>query len=357
MSLLVRGQIDRGNGYNLKLDLELPNRGVTAIVGASGSGKTTLLRAIAGLDYTPDLSVSLNGTSWQDSSACMPAHLRPVSMVLQQAGLFPHLTVLGNLQFPKRHRVGYALDLEQAIERFSLAALLQRKPASLSGGEQQRVALARALLAPAQLWLLDEPLSSLDAIARRELAPLLAKLCQELGQPVLYVTHALHEVLQIADYIVVLEDGRVVAAGNPDEVGRQIDHPISAEIDVGAILACEFESFDPEHNLSRLNIGPEILYVRGDLANLGPRIRVQIPARAISIARSNTDQTSMLNRLPVTISEVGKPSAGSVLVTLDCAGQTLFARVTSLSAQRLGLSRGDSVFASIKSVALDARNF
>ena len=101
----------------------------------------------------------------------------------------------------------------------------------------QRVALARALLAPAQLWLLDEPLSSLDALARRELAPLLATLCRELGQPILYVTHALPEVLQIADYIVVLENGRVVAAGNPDDVGRQIDHPISAEIDVGGILA------------------------------------------------------------------------------------------------------------------------
>ncbi|MCZ6640650.1 MAG: molybdenum ABC transporter ATP-binding protein [Gammaproteobacteria bacterium] len=357
MSLLVKGQIDRGNGYNLQLDLELPNRGVTAIVGASGSGKTTLLRAIAGLDYAPDLSVSLDGTSWQDSSVRTPAHLRPVSMVLQHAGLFPHLTVLGNLQFPKRRREGYALDLEQAIERFSLASLLHRKPASLSGGEQQRVALARALLAPSQLWLLDEPLSSLDAIARRELTPLLAKLCRELGQPVLYVTHALHEVLQIADYIVVLENGCVAAAGKPDEVGRQIDHPISAEIDVGAILACEFASFDPEHNLSRLNIGPEILYVRGDLASLGPSIRLQIPARAISIARSDKDQSSMLNRLPVTISEVGKPSAGSVLVTLDCAGQTLFARITSLSVQRLGLSSGDSVFASIKSVALDARNF
>ena len=356
MSLLVSGKIERSSGYNLKLDLELPNHGVTAIVGASGSGKTTLLRAIAGLDFTPELSVSLDGISWQDQSVCMPAHLRPVSMVQQHAGLFPHLTVLGNLQFPKRRRDGYALDMEQAIERFSLSSLLHRKPASLSGGEQQRVALARALLAPARLWLLDEPLSSLDVLARRELAPLLASLCQELGQPVLYVTHALHEVLQIADYIVVLEDGRAVAAGNPDEVGRQIDHPISAEIDVGGILACEFDSFDPEHNLSRLNIGSEILYVRGDLASLGPRIRLQIPARAISIARSDTDQSSMLNRLPVTISEIGEASSGSVLITLDCAGQTLFARITSLSAERLDLRSGLAVFASIKSVALDARN-
>ncbi|MCZ6616728.1 MAG: molybdenum ABC transporter ATP-binding protein [Gammaproteobacteria bacterium] len=357
MSLLISGKIERSSGYNLKVDLELPNLGVTAIVGASGSGKTTLLRAIAGLDFTPGLSVSLDGTMWQGPSTCLPAHLRPVGMVQQHAELFPHLTVLRNLQFPRRRRGGYALDLQQAIERFSLSSLLHRKPASLSGGEQQRVALARALLVPAQLWLLDEPLSSLDAPARRELAPLLAKLCQELGQPVLYVTHALHEVLQLADYIVVLENGRVAAAGKPDEVGRQIDHPISDEIDVGGILACDFVSFDPEHNLSRLNIGTETLYVRGDLNNLGPRIRLQIPARAISISRSDTRESSMLNRLPVTISEVGEASAGSVLITLDCAGQTLFARITSLSAERLGLLRGHSVFAFIKSVALDARNY
>ena len=107
---------------------------------------------------------------------------------------------------------------------------------------------------PARLWLLDEPMSALDIVSRRTIAPLLARLCRTHGRGVLYVSHALHEVLQISDYLIVLEDGGVIATGTPTEVGQQLDHPVSREIDVGSILTCQFAEFDPVHNLSRLEL-------------------------------------------------------------------------------------------------------
>jgi molybdate transport system ATP-binding protein len=219
------------------------------------------------------------------------------------------------------------------------------------------VAIARALACPAQLWLLDEPMSALDVVSRREIAPLLARLCRTHDRGVLYVSHALHEVLQISDHLIVLEGGSVVATGTPTEVGQLLDHPVSREIDVGSILTCQFAEFDPTHNLSRLEFDSLSLWVRGDLSELAPEIRLQIPARAISIARSPHPESSMLNQLPAELVAQTDDARGSVLLTLRCANAIVYARITSLSAERLNLRAGDRVHALIKSVALDARTF
>ncbi len=344
--LALSGRFSRGDGFALALRLRLPGSGVSALIGTSGSGKSTVLRLIAGLEAANSFSVTFNGNAWNG----IPAHRRPVSMTLQQPALFPHLTVLQNLKAVPR---GGPVD--EAIARFGLTALTGRKPHALSGGQQQRVALARAFLKPAELLLLDEPLSALDVIARRELAPMVARMCRELGRPVVYVTHSLGEVVQVADHLVILEGGRVVGTGPPETVAAELDHPLSPLIDSGAILDCQFIRFDQDNDLSELHIGDRVLRIRGDLRGLANPVRVQIPARDVGLAVRQPTQTSFLNCLPVRVMGLVEAPDEAVLVDLDCAGQVLRSRITRLSRDNLGLAPGMPLFALIKSVALDVR--
>ena len=346
MSLTLKGRFAQPGGFDLKVDLELPNSGVTSVIGASGSGKSTLLRLIAGLSRPPGFQVALNGQDW----SALPAHRRPISMTLQQPALFPHLTVAGNLRaVPGGER------FDEAVNRFGLEGLLDRKPAALSGGQQQRAALARAYLKPAALWLLDEPLSALDAMARARLAPMLGDLCRTLGKPVIYVTHALSEVVQVADHLVILEAGRVIGAGSPGQVAAELDHPLSPMIDTGAILAVEFEAYDQAHDLSTLRIGDQTLRVRGDLSEAPSPLRVQIPARDVALALERPVGTSILNCLKVTLTGLAPTPDGAVFAELKCAGQPLRARITRLSQENLQLAPGMALHALVKSVALDVR--
>ena len=355
MSLQISGQLARRDAFKLDIDLEIPSSGVTAIVGSSGSGKSTLLRCIAGLEAGAAMTVALDGESWQQAGHFVPAHERALSLVLQEGALFPHLSVRKNLLYPQARRRGFCLTFDQVVERFSLTPLLQRKPSELSGGQRQRVALARALLAPARLWLLDEPLSALDGPSRRALAPELGLLCRDLGLPVIYDTHTLSEVLQIADHMIVLDRGSVLSEGSPAEVSVGLSHALSEDIDLGGILACRFHGFDPSHNLSEVRVGTTPMWIRGDLSSLGLNLRVQIPADAISLSLHRQEQISVLNQLPCTISAIGEPDSGSVLVNLDCEGQTLQARITVLSLERLELAAGQRLYALIKTIALTTR--
>ena len=352
--LALNGRFSRPDGFELGMNLLLPDNGVSALIGTSGSGKSTVLRIVAGLEDAPSFSVTFNGNRWDG----VPAHRRPVSMTLQQPALFPHLTVLDNLKAVPRARSG-ALpgtgSIEDAVALFGLEALTGRKPQALSGGQQQRVALARAFLKPADLLLLDEPLSALDAVARRELAPMVARMCRELGRPVVYVTHSLPEVLQVADYLAILENGQVIGAGLPEQVAAELDHPLSPLIDSGAILDCEFTAYDQDYDLSELSLGDFNLCIRGDLRGAGNPVRVQIPARDVGLSLERPAATSFLNCLPVRVRQLHDAPDGTVFVDLDCGGQTLRSRITRLSRRNLKLAPGMALFALIKSVALDIR--
>ena len=344
--LTLKGSFGRPDGFELDMNLALPGNGVNALIGTSGSGKSTVLRIIAGLESAPSFSVTFNGNRWDG----VPAHRRPVSMTLQQPALFPHLSVLDNLK-----AVPLAGSIEEAVALFGLGALTGRRPHELSGGQQQRVALARAFLKPAELLLLDEPLSALDAVARRNLAPMVARMCRELRRPVVYVTHSLPEVLQVSDHLAILENGRVIGAGTPEQVVAELDHPLSPLIDSGAILDCEFASYDADNDLSELGFGDQELRIRGDLRNTAGPIRVQIPARDVGLSLERPNATSFLNCLPVRVQRLKDAPDGTVFVDLDCAGQTLRSRITRLSRQNLELQAGKALFALIKSVALDTR--
>ncbi len=342
--------------FALSADLHLPGRGVIALFGPSGSGKTTLLRCIAGLERAATGHLVVNGECWQDDSRrlFLAAHRRPIGYVFQEANLFPHLTVRGNLEYGMR-RVPVAerrVAWDQALELLGIAHLLERLPNALSGGERQRVGIARALLTSPRLLLLDEPLASLDVARKHEILPYLERLHDELAMPMLYVSHASDEVARLADHLVVLEQGRVLAAGPLSETLARLDLPIRFGEETGIVLAGTVTERDAQWHLARIDFGGGSLWVRDNGAALGRRVRVRILARDVSIATERFD-SSISNTLAATIVAHGDDDHPAlVLVRLSVGSEVLLARLTRRSAARLELCVGKEVWIQIKAVAL-----
>jgi molybdate transport system ATP-binding protein len=191
------------------------NGKATAIFGPSGSGKTTTLDAIAGL-RTPDRgAIRIDGRALYSSEqrVNLPSHQRHVGYVPQDVALFPHMNVRRNLLYG-RHP-GISPPLERVVSMLEIEPLVDREVRALSGGERQRVALGRALMSGPSLLLLDEPLAAVDVPLRRRILPYLERVRDELHLPIVYVSHDRDEVQRLADYVVILEAGRVTAAGNP----------------------------------------------------------------------------------------------------------------------------------------------
>ena len=204
-----------GTGRGLDIDLDLPRHGITALTGPSGSGKTTCLRVVAGLERLPGARVAFGDETWQDGNSFVPPHRRALGYVFQEASLFTHLTVAGNLEFGRARVAAHerTIDTGEVAEMLGIAGLLGRKPDMLSGGERQRVAIARALLAAPRLLLMDEPLAGLDSARKQEILPYLERLRDNMSIPIVYVSHAADEVARLADHLVLLDGGKVLANG------------------------------------------------------------------------------------------------------------------------------------------------
>lgn len=334
--------------------------GLTALFGRSGAGKTTLVNAIAGLLRPQRARIAIHGRVLSDTQAGVhvPPHRRRIGYVFQDARLFPHLTVRHNLLygrfFARRHdKIGF----EQVVDLLGIAPLLQRRPATLSGGEKQRVAIGRALLARPDLLLMDEPLASLDGARKEEILPYLERLRDELRLPIIYVSHAIPEVTRLADTVVLLSDGRVQAVGSVEDLTARLDlFPLTDRYEAGAVLSATLLRHDAAWGLSVLQTrAGEILVPQLQDRAPGTMLRIRIRARDVTLALSPPADTSALNILHGTVAELKASGEGGpqVEVKLDCAGDMLLARVTRLSAERLALRPGQSVYAMIKSVALD----
>ena len=351
----ARFRVDFG-AFALDTDLTLPGRGVVALFGPSGSGKTTLLRCVAGLQRASNGRLMVNGECWQDEAQqfFLPTHKRPLGYVFQETYLFAHLDVRGNLEYGMR-RVGIAqrrVAWDQAIALLGIAPLLERMPQGLSGGERQRVGIARALLTSPRLLLLDEPLAALDTARKQEILPYLEKLRDELSIPVFYVSHAADEVARLADHLVVLEAGRVLAAGPLGETLARLDLPIRFGDAAGVVLEGRVEERDAQWHLARLGFGGGELWVRDNGVAVGQSLRVRILARDVSIALARFD-SSIANTLAATVEAHGDDDHPAlVLVRLRVGSVSLLARLTRRSAARLGLAVGLAVWIQIKAVAL-----
>ena len=197
--------------FALDIAFTAPTSGVIALLGASGSGKTSVLRALAGLDRREG-SLTVDGAVWQGPGVFVPAHRRRVGYVPQGAGLLPHLTVGGNLDYAARRAGAGRFVRADIVARTGIGGLLERSPAMLSGGEAQRASIARALLGQPRLLLMDEPLSGLDSDARGGMLDALVVLFAAAAAiPVIYVTHDAAEAARLAARTIRLDRGRVVA--------------------------------------------------------------------------------------------------------------------------------------------------
>lgn len=342
-------------GFRLEADLDLPGRGVTALFGSSGSGKTTLLRCIAGLER-PQGRLQVQGEVWQGDGTFLPPHRRAVGYVFQEASLFSHLSVRGNLDYGRR-RAGSGRGglggFDAVVALLGLEALLPRRPDRLSGGERQRVAIARALLTAPRLLLMDEPLASLDQARKAEILPYLERLHAELEIPVLYVSHAADEVARLADHLVLMEGGRTTLQGPLSELLSRVDLPVRLGEEVGAVFDGTVAERDGEWHLARVDFDGGQLWVRDSGAAVGRRVRVRVLARDVSVAASHHADVSILNLLPATVTALAaEDDPALVLVQLRIGATTLLARLTRRSVQRLDLAPGRDVWAQIKAVAL-----
>jgi molybdate transport system ATP-binding protein len=343
--------------FTLAVDLRLPATGVTVLFGHSGSGKTTLLRCIAGLQKSPHGFLEINGAVWQDSGRglFLPTHKRSLGYVFQEANLFPHLTVAENLQFGLKRiaKSSASVNLQQTLELLGIEHLLSRMPERLSGGERQRVAIARALALEPDILLMDEPLASLDFKRKQELLPYFMRLHQELSIPVLYVTHSQQEVAQLADYLVVLAEGKAIAAGTLAETLSRLDLPLAQDQQAASVWLGKIEVQEPEYHLTRVAFDAGVtLSLPAIAAAIGTSVRVQILARDVSIALAAPQATSILNVLVATISELANDQAGQSLVQLSVGKQVLLAHITRKSALLLGLQIGRVVYVQIKGTSI-----
>ena len=341
-------------GFTLDVALSAPGRGVTALFGPSGSGKTTVLRCVAGLERTRDGYLRVSGERWQDGAYFLPTHRRALGVVFQEASLFPHLSVRGNLDYGRR-RVPEAerrVRFDEVVDLLGIESLLARAPAALSGGERQRVAIARALVTSPRLLLMDEPLASLDLGSRAEILPVLERLHAQLAIPVIYVSHSPDEVARLADHLVLLEQGRVRAGGAPGEMLARLDLPLAHGDDAGAVIAAVVSGHDAEFHLTRLEVPGGVIQVARREHPVGARLRVRIHARDVSLALSRPQDSSVLNVLAATVVEVADENPAQCMVRLDVAGSALLARVTRKSAVALALRPGRAVYAQVKTVAL-----
>ena len=339
-------------GFTLDVDLVLPSAGVTALFGHSGSGKTTLLRALAGLEHVPGGRLVFDDEVWQDGNVFLPTHQRPLGYVFQEASLFPHLTVQGNLDYGTKRRPASA-DFWGTVELLGIGHLLDRRPDRLSGGERQRVAIARALLTQPRLLLMDEPLAALDLARKQEILPYLEHLHEELKIPVLYVSHAPDEVARLADHLVALDAGRVVAAGPLAETLARAVLPIRLGEDAGVVLDVTVAEIDHTWHLARVEFPGGSLWVRDEGHPVGKRLRVRVLARDVSLARAEPSGTSILNHFRVIVRELADDAHPALrLARVEAGGQSLLARLTRRSAAALELAPGVEVWAQVKAVAL-----
>lgn len=342
------------SGFDLDVDLNLPTQGVTALFGPSGCGKTTILRCIAGLEKNVQGRVSLHDVVWQDEHVWVPPHQREIGYVFQEASLFPHLSVMENLEYGlKRSKQQQGIDIHGLIDLLGIAALLKRKPHALSGGERQRVGIARALAVKPRLLLMDEPLAALDSQRKQEILPYLDKLHRELAIPVLYVTHSPDEVARLAHHIVVLDQGRVVASGGLVETLSRIDLPIKLGDDLGAVIEATVGEIDSQWHLSRCDFSGGEIWTRSQGLALHQKIRIRVLARDVSIATERPVATSIQNSLQGSVVSIADDEqAGYALVRILVGTDHLIARVTQRALHELSIQLGQAIWVQVKSVAI-----
>lgn len=340
--------------HQLDIDAQIPAKGITAVFGVSGAGKTSLINAISGLTQPQRGTIALNGRVLLDveKGVMLPPEKRRVGYVFQDARLFPHYRVRGNLHYGMSPAMKGQFDALVAL--LGLESLLDRFPLSLSGGEKQRVAIGRALLSAPDILLMDEPLASLDLPRKRELMPYLQKLAKQVEIPVLYVTHSLDEILQLAENVLVLDRGGVKAFGPLEKVwSSSAMRPWLPVSELTSVLRVQVLEHHPDYPMSALSLGDQHIWVSRVNYPVKTPLRIRIASADVSLALQPPQHSSIRNILPaqvVELLEVGD----QVEVRLRIGVSELWARISPWARDELGIRPDQWLYAQIKSVSVAA---
>ncbi len=328
--------------------------GVTALFGRSGSGKTSMVRILAGLIRPDHGRLVIDDEVMVDTEkrVFVPVHRRRFGYVFQEGRLFPHLSVRRNLTYGRwfAPRDTQPVAFERIVDMLGIGALLDRQPDGLSGGEKQRVAIGRALLAAPRLLLMDEPLAALDEARKAEILPYLQRLRDEAATPIIYVSHSVAEVAQLADKVVLMKDGGVEAIGSPSDI---LSLPSADRREAGAVLAGTVRHLDAVHGLATVALTSATLTVPDIRVTIGQGVRIHIPERDVLVATVRPEGLSALNIIEGVVSSVDPDGQGMARVRIRSGDDTVLARITTLSVDRLALAVGKPVFAVIKTVAME----
>ena len=336
----------------LEVDLQIPAKGITAIFGVSGAGKTSLINAISGLTQPQRGRIQLHDRLLFDAEQkiALPPEKRRIGYVFQDARLFPHYRVRGNLQYGMAPKMKAQFD--SLVSLLGLEALLPRFPLSLSGGEKQRVAIGRALLTAPDMLLLDEPLASLDLPRKRELMPYLQKLAKQVDIPMLYVSHSLDEILHLADNVLVLDAGKVKAFGPLERVwSSSAMRPWLPVSELTSVLRVQVLEQHPDYPMTALSLGDQHIWVSRVNQPVKTPLRIRIASSDVSLALQPPQHSSIRNILPaqvVELLEVGD----QVEVKLRIGISELWARITPWARDELGIRPDQWLYAQIKSVSV-----
>ena len=353
MSVLsFRCQHDYPAGFHLdvRFDVDYP---FTALFGPSGSGKTSILNMIAGFLRPQQGTIRLGDRILLDTARglSLPPEKRHVGVVFQDSLLFPHLTVEGNLRYGQRRRDkrGRMLDFARVVEVLEIGPLLQRSPRNLSGGERQRVALGRALLSGPELLLMDEPLASLDAPLRDRVLSYLERAVAEWNIPTLFVTHAQAEVRRAAQWMVLLEKGRLVGTGTPEDALSQPE-PLAWTNSTGPINLLRLENIKSRDGSCTARVGDQVLQLPPCGNNSALPSFVQFSPTDVIIARQEVAGLSVRNHLRGRVCRI-IPTHQAFFVAVDI-GQIIWAEVTPQAAAELDLQLGAEVICLVKTHSL-----
>ena len=327
------------------------HRGVTGLFGPSGSGKSSLLGIIAGLVRPDRGRIELDGLSLFDSAKriWIPPHRRRIGLVFQDSQLFPHLSVKGNLLYgfnrivPDQRRFRF----DDIVELLGLGPLLKAHPRKISGGEKQRVALGRSLLASPQLLLLDEPLASLDPALKAQILPFMQRIRDELDLPMIFVSHALSEILHLTDRLVLIREGRIIGVGGLDEILQNPKLERASRLGMDNTLPVTIEAHDVAGGctLARFRSLRLVLPLRVSM-KVGGLSYISVHRGEIALSRDPVRRISIQNQVPGRIVRM-KTRGEKVSIDID-AGAPLLAEITPRACQELELCVGEIIYCLIK---------
>ena len=338
-------------GFELDAAFALEHR-VASLFGPSGSGKTSTLLSIAGFLRPQAGLVRLGERILCDSArrVFLPPERRHVGMVFQDHLLFPHLTVSGNLRYAQRHRrTTRPIWPGRVVEVLELGHLLDRYPRNLSGGERQRVALGRALLTGPELLLLDEPLAALDAALKARILAYLQRVVAEWKVPTLFVTHSQAEVRRLAQWVLVMEKGRIVAAGPPEEALSRPE-PLTWKNSLGPTNLLRLERVERTGDHVTGWVGSQAFYLPlAELPDASPAFLQFVPTD-VTLSRQDVAGLSTRNHLRGRVCQL-VPVGQQVFVAVDI-GQVFWVEVTPQAAAELQLIPGAEVTCLLKAHSL-----